>query len=101
MSDLMLLGVLRMPMPQDPQEIGVVEWIQFRSRARQAADRIEADAAEIAKLQARIDALVEALKRWEQSGCPDCGGDCASANPPVSLCIMRETSAAIEAARGE
>jgi len=35
------------------------------------------------------------LRQWEGYGCPDCGGDCASANPPISLCIMRETRNAI------
>ena len=45
----------------------------------------------LAKLKAH-DAL---LRQWEGYGCPDCGGDCASANPPISLCIMRETRNAI------
>ena len=40
MSDAMLLGVLRMPMPDDPKEMSDLEWVQFRSRARDAADRI-------------------------------------------------------------
>ncbi len=37
------------------------------------------------------------LLRWQNYGCPDCGGDCSSANPPVSCCIMQETQAALEA----
>ena len=40
--------------------------------------------------------LRDALLRWQNYGCPDCGGDCASANPPVSCCIMRETAAATQ-----
>jgi hypothetical protein len=40
--------------------------------------------------EARADRL---LRRWLNSGCPDCGGDCANANPPVALCIMQDTSA--------
>lgn len=44
----------------------------------------------------RIEALEAALRRWESYGCPDCGGDCASANPPVACCIMRETFEALE-----
>tara|TARA_R110000868_G_scaffold365245_1_gene628102 strand:+ start:199 stop:450 length:252 start_codon:yes stop_codon:yes gene_type:complete len=44
MSDVMLIGVLRMPLPDDPAELDVMDWLQFRDRARQAADRIEADA---------------------------------------------------------
>ena len=31
------------------------------------------------------------LQRWQSEGCPDCSGDCGSANPPVSMCIMQET----------
>ena len=48
MSDVMLLGVLRMQVlyPTDAM------WLhQFVDRARQAADRIEADAAEIERLR--------------------------------------------------
>jgi hypothetical protein len=41
------------------------------------------------------DQAVEVLRRWELSGCPDCVGDCSSANPPVIGCIMRATRAAI------
>ena len=41
MSDLMLHGVLNMPMPDDPSELDLVTWVQFRDRARQASARIE------------------------------------------------------------
>ena len=41
MSDVMLIGVLRMPLPEDPSEISPLEWEQIKSRMRQAADRIE------------------------------------------------------------
>ena len=55
MSDLMLLGVLRMPMDNpDPLTLH-----QFVGRARQAADRIEADAKEIDRLTAE---LAQAMK---------------------------------------
>ena len=48
MSDVMLLGVLRMPVPASVDAM----WLhQFFDRARQAADRIEADAAEIERLR--------------------------------------------------
>jgi len=47
MGDTMLLGVLRMPM-DDPDP---VQLMQFVGRARQAADRIEADAKEIERLR--------------------------------------------------
>lgn len=55
---------------------------------RELADRIEADAR-------RIAALRTALERWQSYGCPDCSGDCGSANPPVACCIMRETMEAL------
>lgn len=59
------------------------------------------DAAHVSKLMVTAaDALAGlrvALERWEAYGCPDCGGDCASANPPVSCCIMRETHDALAA----
>ena len=44
MSDVMLLGVLRMPLPDNPSQIGAMEWHQIRDRMRQAADRIQSDA---------------------------------------------------------
>ena len=47
-----------------------------------------------------VAALIEALRRWESYGCPDCGSDCGSANPPVSCCIMQETRAALAALEG-
>jgi hypothetical protein len=50
------------------------------------ADRIEADGKLIAEMRRLISA-------WQFSSCPDCSGDCASANPPVAYCVMRETSA--------
>ncbi len=37
----MLLGILRMPLPDDPSGMDWITWYQFRSRARQAADEIE------------------------------------------------------------
>jgi len=43
----------------------------------------------------RGKALEAALLRWQSYGCPDCSGDCGSANPPVFCCIMQETRAAL------
>lgn len=57
MSDAMLLGVLRMPMPDDPKEMSDIEWVQFRSRAIEAADRIESD-------NRRFDEIGVFLKKW-------------------------------------
>jgi len=55
MSDVMLLGVLRMPIPDNPDPMTLR---QFVDRARQAADRIEADTAEIERLRAVLDQRV-------------------------------------------
>lgn len=45
----------------------------------------------------RLEAAQRVLQCWQCYGCPDCGGDCASANPPVAHCIMQETRAALAA----
>jgi hypothetical protein len=60
MSDVMLLGVLRMPMPDEPDTMTLR---QFVSRARQAACRIEADADELAELRTECERLRAALAK--------------------------------------
>jgi hypothetical protein len=55
MSDIMLLGVLRMPFEMAMSDD--LSRLQFHERARKAADRIEADAELIAQLQAENAAL--------------------------------------------
>jgi chromosome segregation ATPase len=79
MSDVMLLGVLRMPMPDNPADMGGLEWAQVKDRMRQAADEIEKERAavdghirlievledEVARLRAELAAereQVETLK---------------------------------------
>jgi chromosome segregation ATPase len=74
MGDTMLLGVLRMPM-DNPSSL---ELMQFVSTAREAADRIETDRAEIERLKGRLhgrevlidrqQAEIERLKH-EYEGC--------------------------------
>jgi len=63
-----------------------------------APERRDCSRNELAMLDAadRIEKLEAALRRWPDYGCPDCGGDCFSANPPVSCCIMMETREALE-----
>ncbi len=46
-------------------------------------------------LAARMKVAEDALRRWQDTGCPDCSGDCGSANPPVLSCIMQETRSAL------
>lgn len=56
MSDVMLLGVLRMPMSVETWEEDPIAVAQFIASAREAADRIEHDAK-------TIQELAEALRR--------------------------------------
>ena len=58
-------------------------------------DFIAAARTAVPELVAEVERLREVLRRWENHGCPDCRGDCAAANPPVSFCIMQETRAAL------
>lgn len=41
MGDVMLNGVLNMPLPEHPEDCDIVTWVQFKAASRQAADRIE------------------------------------------------------------
>jgi hypothetical protein len=70
MSDLMLLGILRMPLDDTPEGLGVIAWTQIKSVMREAANRIEADAARIAELEAvfetKWDAEQRAIKAWQE-----------------------------------
>ena len=72
-----------------PPESVYGEWIIA------AADEIVRLRAEVARKDAEVAKRDAALRRWENSGCPDCGGDCSSANPPVACCIIQETRAAL------
>jgi hypothetical protein len=59
MSDVMLLGVLRMPHELLTDELSL---LQFIDRARQAADRIEADALRIESLERSNTEMLRALR---------------------------------------
>ena len=63
MGDMMLLGVLRMRM-DNPTPLQLA---QFTARARQAADRIEADAKEIERLREAITEANEAMRNGSDS----------------------------------
>ena len=63
MSDVMLLGVLRMPMPDAPDQMTLR---QFVSRARQAACRIEADTDELEELRAKCEAMRKDAERYRK-----------------------------------
>lgn len=64
-------------------------WVAGKRDACNQSARVEAEK------DAEIERLKGLLNRWEQCGCPDCHGDCASANPPVLGCIMQDTRAAL------
>jgi len=59
MSDIMLHGVLNMPLPDDPKEIGVVDWMQFRDRSRQASRVIQDQESQIEALAIAVAALTK------------------------------------------
>ena len=61
MSDTMLLGVLRMPLPDNPDPLTLA---QLAGRAREAADRIERDAAEIERLREESARLSASARYW-------------------------------------
>ncbi|WP_258180693.1 hypothetical protein [Burkholderia multivorans] len=72
MSDLMLLGILRMPADSIVGDCAGI--MQFVSAARGAADRIEADAKLIAELRAALEAaaadkreMIDLLKQIPQT----------------------------------
>ena len=75
--------------PDSPYPFG------YRTDQMQALARtLQSQAAEIARLRG-------VLERWRHYGCPDCGGDCGSANPPITCCIMLETAAALAQQGGD
>jgi hypothetical protein len=68
----------RLRPPKEPER-------QYVREARTVLGGLLADA------DAAITELRLLLQAWEAHGCPVCGGDCYSANPPVSCCLMRQT----------
>jgi hypothetical protein len=68
--------------------VGILKFEHVVKRAK-AAERKRDEAL------AQVAALREVLDRWYCTGCPDCRGDCGSANPPVTLCLVREADAAL------
>lgn len=79
MSDIMLTGVLRMPMPDDPKDLDSVTWVQFVGRAREAADTITA-------LQAENERLREALEAAK--GRLDQAREIAGLGFPSTMCAI-------------
>lgn len=71
----------------------------FKRNMEAAADLAARYGSERDAAIAERDRMRAALERWQHYGCPDCGGDCGSANPPVACCIMRETHEALTSAK--
>lgn len=57
MSDLMLHGVLNMPVPDDPSELGFLEWAQIVGRMREASEVITTLRARVAELEAALEII--------------------------------------------
>lgn len=70
MSDVMLLGILRMPLPDHPARINAFEWPQIRDTMSQAADRIQGDADLIER---QWEALRLAREYIEEDAREECG----------------------------
>ncbi len=51
---------------------------------------------EVERLLEQRDTLREAVRLFLSFGCPACGGDCHSANPPVFGCPMLAGKEALE-----
>ena len=66
MSDVMLLGVLRMPVEYTGSPLSPLS--QLVARAREAADRIEADAATIAAERSSRGMFVARLENMQKNG---------------------------------
>lgn len=66
MSDVMLLGVLRMPMNYPFDEL---THVQVVARCRQAADRIESDKEEIAELKRQLEEVQPKVCCGEFAAC--------------------------------
>ena len=60
----------------------------------QAADRIAALEAEAGRLRELAITLHGALAAHTCFGCPQCPGDCSSANPPVFFCPTQQAISA-------
>jgi len=89
MSDLMLLGVLRMPLPDDPKDLDALTWLQFRDRAREAADRIEAAPAAPALVPMTLAHHCAACGHdfgdmGAEGTCPMCGSEDFTAYEPAA-----------------
>jgi uncharacterized small protein (DUF1192 family) len=98
------LAVLRArkPIVYAPDAMAMSDRVK-RLEAELAAARGGLDAAvkDTLKYRGQVATLREALADFVSYGCPACGGDCASANPPVALCPMQNARAVLKETGGE
>lgn len=57
--------------------------------ARNALPALLAADAAVRGMKEALEEAEEALKSWRTFGCPQCGGDCAAANPNPMWCIVK------------
>ena len=57
MGCIMMHGILNQPLPDDPSELTIIEWLQFRQTARQASEELHSLKAESARQANRIKEL--------------------------------------------
>jgi hypothetical protein len=62
---------------------------------RQSADLLTALASTHTRAMEALREAREVIDAFCGYGCPVCHGDCASANPPISLCPMQQAGAAL------
>jgi len=93
MSDVMLLGILRMPVGFE--NLDVLTFHQMQGRMIEAANRIESDAKELAALRAEnerlkadkrelVDALKEMIGCATSSSCTRCEMNCKPGDGPIT-----------------
>lgn len=92
MSDLMLLGVLRIPLDMWPTDKGIFGLRQIQGRCMEAANRIESDEQKIVELEDKIKrlkvALVHAAIPLEILHGQPCKYHCDELNKRISDSVM-------------
>jgi hypothetical protein len=109
MSDVMLHGVLNMPLPDNPADMDLVTWIQFRDRARQASTEIIALRAQLAEAQAQAHTARECIEyfadgdNWLRDGKldPNSGNFTGTIHARAALALIQTTTARPDAAKKE
>lgn len=87
----------------DPVALAINEHPEEDCRKSDVELGLNARLIALAPAMARIVLAAEKLAFWVdgmiEDGCPKCGGDCSSANPPVSYCPIRDAAGDLAAYR--